>query len=132
MHLTHISRMDFPTRISTTSPFPILGMLCVFRFCSNFSRTLCKQSSNFNRTLCNQTVETLIRRRVVRRLIWVCDAGFFIFHKKDARLIWVKPNEISHSYHLDQPISILRVVGWCSILILLCSFSLNWVFCEQA
>ena len=28
--------------------------------------------SNFNRTFCKQTVETLIRRRVLRRLIWVC------------------------------------------------------------
>ena len=28
--------------------------------------------SNFNRTLCTQTVETLIRCRVVWRLIWVC------------------------------------------------------------
>ena len=28
--------------------------------------------SNFNRTFCNQTVETLIRRRILRRLVWVC------------------------------------------------------------
>ena len=28
--------------------------------------------SNFNRTFCLQKVNTLIRRRVLRRLIWVC------------------------------------------------------------
>ena len=28
--------------------------------------------SNFNRKLCKQTVETLIRRRILWRLIWVC------------------------------------------------------------
>ena len=28
--------------------------------------------SNFNTTFCKQTVETLIRRCIVRRLIWVC------------------------------------------------------------
>ena len=27
---------------------------------------------NLNRTFCKQTVETLIRRRVLRRLVWVC------------------------------------------------------------
>ena len=29
-------------------------------------------NSNFNRILCKQTVETLIRLRVLQRLIWVC------------------------------------------------------------
>ena len=29
-------------------------------------------NSNSDRTFCKQTVETLIRRRVLRRLIWVC------------------------------------------------------------
>ena len=28
--------------------------------------------SDFNRAFSNQTVDTLIRRRVLRRLIWVC------------------------------------------------------------
>ena len=28
--------------------------------------------SNFNRTFCKQTVETLIRRRVLWRLVWIC------------------------------------------------------------
>ena len=45
--------------------------------------------SNFNLTFCKQLVETLIRRRVLRRLIWVCTVCS-MSHKKDARLIWVK------------------------------------------
>ena len=60
--ITHLSRMDFPIPINWTSPFPILGVLGpVFQFYQNFDRIFCKQ-----------TVETLIRRRVMRRLVWVC------------------------------------------------------------
>ena len=52
----------FSILINSTCPFPILGLLCViFHFCSNFKRHICKQ-----------TVEKLIRRRVLRRLIWFC------------------------------------------------------------
>ena len=43
----------------------------------------------FNRIFCKQTVETLIRRRVLRRLT----LGLRCLpmpHKKDARLIWIK------------------------------------------
>ena len=48
--------------VRCTSLFQILGVFGdSFRF-----------YSNSNRTLCEQTVETLIRRRVLRRLIWVC------------------------------------------------------------
>ena len=36
------------------------GVRCYFSF------------SSFKRKLCKQTVETLIRRRILRRLIWVC------------------------------------------------------------
>ena len=43
---------------------------------------------NFKRTNCMQPVETLIRRRVLRRLIWVCTV-FLCPTKKVARLIWV-------------------------------------------
>ena len=28
--------------------------------------------SNFNRTFCKQTVETLVRRRILWRLVWIC------------------------------------------------------------
>ena len=42
--------------------------------------------------------------------------AFTMPQKKDARRKWVinpfKPNGISHFYHLDQSISLLRVVGW--------------------
>ena len=65
-YLTNLSRMDFP--IDRTSLLPILGMfqnarlLCgIFHFYSEVHRIFCKQ-----------TVENLIGRRVLRRLIWSC------------------------------------------------------------
>ena len=65
--------MNFPISIGRTSLFQILGVLGgTFHF-----------YSNFNRTFCEQTVETLIRRRVL---------GLHclpVSHKKDTRLIWV-------------------------------------------
>ena len=61
--LTHLSRMEFPTSINWTNPFPFKGLLgCI-----------CLLYSNFKRTFFKQTVETLIRRRVLWRLIWVCN-----------------------------------------------------------
>ena len=43
--LTHLSRLDFPTFISRTSPFPILGMLGgMVHFYSNLNKTLFKQT----------------------------------------------------------------------------------------
>ena len=54
--------MYFPILINWTSPFPILGLLGgIFYFYSNFKRNFCKQ-----------TVENLIRRRILRCLIWFC------------------------------------------------------------
>ena len=47
--------------INLTSPFPWLQLDGIFHFYSNLDRTVCKQ-----------TVETLIRRCIVWRLIWVC------------------------------------------------------------
>ena len=43
---------------------------------------------NSNRTFCKQIVETLIRRRILRRLIWVCTVCRCPI-KKDSRLKWV-------------------------------------------
>ena len=43
--------------------------------------------SNFERSICKQTVETLIRRRDLWRLILVCTVCICL--QKDARLIWV-------------------------------------------
>ena len=60
--LTHLCQMILPTIISRTCPFPILGVLDgIVHFCPNFNVTFCKQ-----------TVETLIRRRILGCLIWVC------------------------------------------------------------
>ena len=51
--------MEFPTDNNWTCPFPILGLLGgIFKFIQNLTETL--------------TVENLIRRRVLRRLIWFC------------------------------------------------------------
>ena len=61
--VTHLSRMDLPTLINWTSPFPFKGLLGVFFFIFFF---------NFDWTFSKQTVDTLIRRRVEQRLIWVC------------------------------------------------------------
>ena len=52
--------MYFLTLINWTSPFPILELLGgIFHFYSNFKRKFCLQ-----------TVENLIRRHILRRLIW--------------------------------------------------------------
>ena len=60
--LSHICLLDFSILINWTSPFRILGVSGVrFHFYSILNRSSCKQ-----------TVKTLIRRRVLRRLIWVC------------------------------------------------------------
>ena len=58
----HLCLIECHTVIIWTSPFPFKGMLG-----GNFPFY-----SNFNRIFCKQTVETLIRRRFLRRLIWVC------------------------------------------------------------
>ena len=61
-HLTHLCRMELTTIINWNSPFLFKGMLGgIFHFYSSFNRKLCKQ-----------TVETLIRGRILWRLIWVC------------------------------------------------------------
>ena len=60
--LTHLSRIGFPTIINWTNSFSFYGLLGgIFHF-----------NYNYNRNNCKQIVETLIRRRVLRRLIWVC------------------------------------------------------------
>ena len=76
--LTHLCQMYLPILINWTSPFSILGLLGgIFHFYSNLKRNFCKQ-----------TVENLIRRHILRSLIWVC-AVCMCPQKKDARLIWV-------------------------------------------
>ena len=59
---THLSPMEFPALINWTSPFPFYGLLDDI---SHFH-------SNLNRIFCKQTVETVIRRRGLRRQICVC------------------------------------------------------------
>ena len=60
--LTQLCRIHFHMLINWTSQFRILGLLGGnFHFYSKLKR-------NF----CTQTVENLIRRRILRRLIWFC------------------------------------------------------------
>ena len=73
--LTYLRRMEFPTIINWTGPFPgLLGG--IFHFYSNFKRAFCKQ-----------TVET---QNVASDLGLHC---LRTFHKKEARLIWLKPKK---------------------------------------
>ena len=74
--LTHLCLKGFPTLINWASPFPIKGLLS----------GILPLFSNFDRTFCKQIVKSLIRRHVLRRLIWFCTACC----KKDARFKWVK------------------------------------------
>ena len=54
--------MYFPTLIKWTSPLPIVRLLgVIFHFYSNFKRIICRQ-----------TVENLIQRHIMWRLIWIC------------------------------------------------------------
>ena len=54
--------MEFPTTINWTSPFQFKGLLGgIYHFYSNLNRTFYKQLA-----------ETLIRRHILWRLIWVC------------------------------------------------------------
>ena len=44
-------------------------MGCIFHF---YSKPIFHFYSNLNRIFCKHTVETLIRRRILRHLIWIC------------------------------------------------------------
>ena len=76
--LTNLSRMEFPTVIKRNSPFLFKRILGgIFHF-----------YSNSNGTFCEPTVETLIRRRILRSA--ASDLGLRCLpmsHKKNARLI---------------------------------------------
>ena len=56
--LTFLCQIYFPILINRVSPFPILGLLGGIFY------------SIFKRNFCKQTVENLIRRHVLRGLIW--------------------------------------------------------------
>ena len=74
--------MEFPTIIHLSGPYPLYGLMGgIFHFYSNFNRTFCKQ-----------TVETLIRHSVMRRLMWVCIVCLCPTKRTLARLIWVYDN----------------------------------------
>ena len=85
---THFNQVEFLTSINWISPFPFLGLLGaygIFHF-----------HSNFNRIFCKQTVEALIRRRVMRYLISRCAVSDLslrclpMSHEENARHLRVK------------------------------------------
>ena len=59
--LTHLCLMD-PTIINWTNLFRSKGLL----------GSMTQFHSNFESSFCKQTVEALVRLRILRRLIWVC------------------------------------------------------------
>ena len=90
--------MDFPISINWTSSFPILWLLGgIFHLYSIFKRNFCKQ-----------TVQNLIRCRILRHLVWfwtVC---------QDDGLIWVNPNKSKYTL-----IKIKFRVIWLNLFILI-------------
>ena len=87
--LTHLSRMSFPISISRVSLFQSLGVL----------DGMCHFYSNSYRTFREETVEIMIRRRVLWRQIWVCD--MCLCHIK-RRLIWANLERSRLWYYIQQ------------------------------
>ena len=87
--------------------------------------------ANFNRTLCKQKVETLIRRHVLWRLIWVCTVCLCTTSLKDTSLIWVKKtgfSEIPGSAKMDFEESIPALfANW----VILHVFAACWFFSKS-
>ena len=80
--LTHLCGMEFQTIINWTSTFSFYGLLGVIFYIF----------SKFDRKFCKTTVEILIRRHILQRLICVCTV-LPMFHNKDVVFIGVKnPN----------------------------------------
>ena len=76
---THICLVDSSILINWTCPFPVLGMPGALLHFDSISDSYS----------CMQTVKTLIRHRILWRLIWVCTVCLCP-KKWDARLIWFK------------------------------------------
>ena len=81
--LTNLSQIYLPTSIRRTSPFHILEVLAGIFFIFHFY-------SSFNRTFCKQIVKTLIRRRVLWRLVWICAVYLCPTKRKLGLYKWAK------------------------------------------
>ena len=77
--LTHLSGVDLPSLIGRMSLFQTLRVFGVIFFIF---------FSNFIKHYVSKTVETLIRRRILQCLVWVCTV-LSMSHKTDAMLKWV-------------------------------------------
>ena len=125
--------MYFPIFNNLTSPFPILGLSDdIYSFLFKFKKKLLISilgqvwylivSIPDLCTLtyfCKQTVDNLIRRRILRRLIWFLHC-LLMSHKKDARLIWV--NLALCQISIFQLVSVAELAG----------FSITWPETPQA
>ena len=108
--LTHLSRMEFPTDINWTSPYPFLGVLSgSFHFNSNFDRTICKQK-----------MKNLIRRHFLWRLIWfsaVCPCVIKRTLCLNGLSSWkVTPKQWQLSCHLM----------WCKVILIFTMWAYPW------
>ena len=85
--------------------------------------------SNVNRIFCKQAVETLIRRHIQRRLIWVCIVCIIKSHKKDARHIWVNKGLRQPCRALTRMPTYLEVFfeGYCNFTITCLSCVVDWL-----
>ena len=88
-------------------PYQLDGSISNFRFLGGIFHFY----SNFKRNLCKQIDENLIRRHILRCLIWFCTICQCPT-KNDARLIWVKTLYIP----MDYPIYISIISMDLSIL----------------
>ena len=99
--LTNLSRLNFPISMGRTSLIQILGVLGgIFHFYSNSYRSFCKQ-----------TVETLIRRRILRRLVWVCAFCLYLCPTKRIRTYQV----LGRCLLFGQGSSIVCIFGACYV-----------------
>ena len=97
--------MEFSSLINWTSQFPFEWLLTgSFHFYLNVDRTSCKQ-----------TVETLIRRRIVRRLVWVSTVCICPT-KRTLGLNWLMFECSSASIFCEGELQIRLSLG-CTILI---------------
>ena len=86
------SLVTLDTSARSFNPLMLNGFSHLYRldeFISNFKVDGWSFYSNCSRTPCKQTLATLIRRWVLRHLIWVCTICICPI-KKDASLIWDK------------------------------------------
>ena len=116
--IIHLCRIGVPVRINWTSPIPLKGFAWYSLVCFFFIY-------EFVRSLCKQTVNTLIRRRALWRLIWVSTIYLWPTNGRKAFMSRVKPKPgrqdfcrlLSHLLVVGKPIlqtvlTQIRLLSW--------------------